>query len=153
MMKIFHSFNNYKLSKRNVNLQKYVLNVFLLLALLFTISGCGSGNGNVGSAGDLQSDSNSDSSPPNIPSALTGSVTLSWETPIINTDGSLYTDHGGFIVHYGTSSNYYTISANVGNVTVVSISSLSSGTWCFAVTAYDLSGNESDYSTEVCKII
>ena len=138
IMKIIHSFNNYKLSKRNVNLQKYVLNVFLLLALLFTISGCGSGN--VGSAGNLLT-------------APTGSVTLSWETPIVNSDGSLYTDHGGYIVHYGTSSNYYTLSANVGNVNVVSISSLSSGTWCFAVTAYDLSGNESDYSTEVCKII
>ncbi len=158
MMNIIHSFNNYKLSKRNVNLQKYVLNVFLLLTLLITISGCGSGNG--GAAGDSLSDSNPDSSPADdppspidLPPAPTGSVTISWETPIENTDESLYTDHGGYIVHYGNSSNDYTNSVNVGNVTAASISSLSLGTWCFAITAYNLSGNESDYSNEGCIII
>lgn len=46
-------------------------------------------------------------------------------------------------------SSYYSNSIDVGNVTQKKIQGLNEGTWFFACTAYDLSGNESEYSEEV----
>jgi hypothetical protein len=63
------------------------------------------------------------------------------------------TDLGGYKVYYGTSSGNYTVLKNVGNVTTYKVGNLSSGLYYFAVTAYDTSGNESDYSNEVSKTI
>ena len=64
----------------------------------------------------------------------------------------------GYRVYYGTSSRNYSqargsgidvgasVSRTVGNLTV-------GKTYYFAVTAYDLAGNESDYSAEASKLI
>ena len=78
-----------------------------------------------------------------------GSVTLRWDAPSTNSDGTPLTDLAGYIVYYGTFSGNYPDSVNVGNITKLS-RNLSSGIWCFAVTAVDTSGNESDLSNEVC---
>jgi hypothetical protein len=78
------------------------------------------------------------------------SVILSWDEPTTNSDGSQLTDLAGYKVYYGTSSHNYSYSIDIGVTTGAAISSLSLETWCFAVTAYDTSGNESDYSDEVC---
>jgi hypothetical protein len=64
----------------------------------------------------------------------------------------------GYRVYYGTSSGNY-IQAfgqgiDVGNVLAYTVTGLTSGvTYYFAVTAYDTSGNESTYSSEVSKTI
>jgi len=112
------------------------------LALLFlsTISGCGgaSGSSNTVSGGS---------------SAMTGSVTLAWDAPVTNTDGSELNDLAGYKVYYGTSSTNYTQSVDIGNFTDTVINDLPSGTWCFAITAYNSLGNESTYSNELCKVI
>ncbi|HHN65661.1 MAG TPA: fibronectin type III domain-containing protein, partial [Nitrospirae bacterium] len=71
-------------------------------------------------------------------------VTLSWDA---NTESDL----AGYKVYYGTSSRNYTETIDVGNTTTYQITGLSEGTYYFAVTAYDTSGNESDYSEEVSK--
>jgi hypothetical protein len=147
------------------------LNILLALILTLTMFGCGRGGGG-GASGvttdlvevvdiepisDPRSDTGSDpdgdpgSGPGLNPGPDTGnSVTLSWDAPATNSDGSDLTDLAGYKVHYGTSSNNYTQSVDIGNSAGASISSLSNETWCFAVTAYDTSGNESDYSQEVC---
>ncbi len=71
------------------------------------------------------------------------SVTISWAP---NTEPDL----AGYIVHYGTQSGAYSQSRNVGDVTSVMIDSLQMGqTYYFAVTAYDIYDNESNYSSEV----
>ena len=71
------------------------------------------------------------------------SVTLAW-----NPDAG--TNIAGYKIYYGVASRTYTNTNNVGNVTNATISSLVSGTiYYFAATAYDTSGSESDYSTEV----
>lgn len=59
-------------------------------------------------------------------------------------------DLAGYKVYWGTTSRVYTQNFDVGNRTQWDISNLSMGlTYYFAVTAYDLAGNESIYSVEV----
>ena len=81
------------------------------------------------------------------------STTLAWEDSTTNADGTPLTDLAGYKVYYGNFSGNYTVSVDVGNLTGAIISNLESGTWCFAVTAYDTSGNESEYSDEACKTV
>jgi hypothetical protein len=72
-----------------------------------------------------------------------GALVVSWNP---NTEPDL----AGYRVHYGTQPGTYTKTKDVGNVTSVTIDSLQEGsTYYFAVTAYDQSNNESDYSQEV----
>ncbi|MEW6001249.1 MAG: choice-of-anchor D domain-containing protein [Nitrospirota bacterium] len=86
-------------------------------------------------------------------SLFAGVGTLSWDPPATNTDGSPLTDLEGYKVYYGTSSGNYSQGIDVGNVTTYTVSNLNDGTYYFAVTAHDTSGNESDYSNEVSKTI
>lgn len=83
-----------------------------------------------------------------------GSITLSWNPPTTNEDGSPLTDLAGYKIYYGTSSRNYSFYINVGNVNSYTVNNLTEGaTYYFAVTAYDNSGNESKFSNEVSKII
>lgn len=57
----------------------------------------------------------------------------------------------GCHLYYGTVSGEYTNTVVVGNVTTVTVLGLSSGvTYYFAITAMDASGQESDFSNEIC---
>ena len=80
--------------------------------------------------------------------------TLLWDAPTTNTDGSPITDLKGYKVYYSQTSGVYSdIKSNdVGNVTTISIKTVIGqlkDLYYFVVTAYDLSGNESDFSNEV----
>src|ERR1700690_1811631 len=79
------------------------------------------------------------------------SVTLTWTPPTTNTDGTPLTDLAGYNVYYGTSSRSYGSPVNVGNAITYTVTNLTPGSYYFAVTAYDTSGNESAYSNEVLK--
>jgi len=73
-------------------------------------------------------------------------------------DGSPIQDQSaisGYKVYFGNQPSAYTSYIDVGNTTSIALSSLgiTSGTWCFAVTAYDTYGQESDYSDEICTTI
>jgi len=74
-----------------------------------------------------------------------GVARLSWDPALAGA--------AGFKVYYGTSSGSYSTSINVGLVPGYSVSGLAPGTYYFAVTAYDASGNESLYSNEARKTI
>jgi hypothetical protein len=90
----------------------------------------------------------------NVDSNVGGSATLSWDAPTTYVDGRPLGDAlEGFKVYYGTSSRNYTHVVDIGKVTTYRVAGLSPATYCFAVTAYDRSGNESDYSNEVSKEI
>ncbi len=104
--------------------------ILLLIIILIPIIGCSSFHG-------VKEDKQHDK--------LT---TLTWDAPATNVNKI-----DGYKVYYGTSSRIYTQSIDVGNVTTYTIENLPSGTWYFAVTAYDISGNESIYSVEVSKKI
>lgn len=81
-------------------------------------------------------------------------ATLSWSPVTTNTDGSELTELAGYRVHYGTESGNYTVSVDIADPTAASavIANLQAGTiYYFAVTAYDTSGNQSEYSNEGIK--
>ncbi|MEW6417446.1 MAG: Ser-Thr-rich GPI-anchored membrane family protein [Nitrospirota bacterium] len=82
-----------------------------------------------------------------------GQATLSWDPPTTNADGTPLLDLAGYNVYYGNTSSNYSQIIDVGNVTAYTVANLNNGTYYFAVTAYDTSGNESEYSNEVSKTI
>src|SRR5438445_9967296 len=74
-------------------------------------------------------------------------VTLAWDP---NTE----TDLAGYKLYYGTSSGSYPSSVDVGNLTSYTLSGLLEGQiYYLAVTAYNLSLGESDFSNEVSKAL
>ncbi len=83
----------------------------------------------------------------------TNIVTLSWQSPTTNVDGSPLNDLNRYKVYYGIMSRDYNKSTDVGFNATVSIGELTPGIWYFSVTAIDHSGNESGYSNEVAKAI
>ncbi|MCL5096602.1 MAG: fibronectin type III domain-containing protein [Candidatus Omnitrophica bacterium] len=73
----------------------------------------------------------------------TQKVSLAW-------DANDEADIAGYMVHYGAQSRQYTQTVDVGNITSATISNLvERATYYFAVTAYNSSGLESDFSNEV----
>lgn len=83
------------------------------------------------------------------------SVTLYWEAPTTNVDGTELNDLAGFKIYYGIISGEYTEVTDIKNPNAIEymIEHLPPGTYYFAATAYDIYGNESSYSNEVSKII
>ena len=110
---------------------RFTIAILFLILSLAAFSGCGGGvSGSINPVG-------------------TGSVTLSWQAPTTNADGSTLTDLAGYRVYYGETPGNYTDVVTVGNYTSASIGSLPVGkTLYFAVTAFDTSGNESLPSNE-----
>jgi hypothetical protein len=77
-------------------------------------------------------------------------VTLAWDAPTNNVDGSPLTDLAGYKVYFGHSSRTYSAYMDVGNVTLCQFTNLQPGaTYFFATTAYNADGVESDVSAEL----
>lgn len=111
----------------------------ILLMVAFGCQACGNGGSGTISGGS---------------GGGTGSVTLSWNPPTTNTDGTLLTDLAGFRIYYGTSSGNYTSSIDVGNATSYTVTNLPVGVALyFALTAYDSFGYESEHSGEVVETL
>ncbi len=90
------------------------------------------------------------------------SVTLTWDAPTTNSDTTPLTDLSGYRVYMSTTSGQYNsgnivknnipASSSTGGVTeITTVDNLTNGTYYFAVTAYDIYGNESGYSNEIQK--
>ncbi len=134
----------------------YKYKIYTLIVLIFTITvfGCGgSGGGSGGNDSGVNDSGGRKSDSGGSGSTIVDSVTLSWDEPDTNDDGSPLTDLAGYKVYYGTSSYTYTQSVDVGKYTGAVINNLSPGTWCFSITAYDTSGNESGNSNELCTTV
>lgn len=83
-----------------------------------------------------------------------GSVTLSWQAPAENVDGSPLTDLAGYEIYFGEQSRNYFDSVYVAGAAVTSKTvQLPPGSYYFAMTAWDVEGNESAYSNEVIKTV
>ena len=79
--------------------------------------------------------------------ALSAEVSLAWDS---NTESNV----AGYKLYYGFESSNYTHTIDVGNETSYSISDLDSNVvHYFAATAYDSSGNESDFSEEISYLV
>lgn len=74
-------------------------------------------------------------------------ASLSW-------NANIESDLAGYKVYFGTATGVYGLPIDVGNVTTFDVPGLDGGTtYFFAVTAYDVAGNESGFSNEVSKLI
>ncbi len=126
------------------------ITIIVAVTLLVTTFICGGSSGDGSSASTISSSQDRRGSEQGMVSRSGGNVTISWVKPTTNGDGSQLTELAGYKVYYGTSSRGYVYSLDVGNSNAASINNLSSERWCFAITAYDYEGNESNYSEEAC---
>jgi hypothetical protein len=77
-------------------------------------------------------------------------VTLAWDPPTLNVDGTPLVDLAGYKVRYGTVSQSYTAVVDAGGVTHVTLTGLVPGvTNFFVVTCYNALGLESQFSQEL----
>ncbi len=85
----------------------------------------------------------------------TGSATLRWTAPSLNTDGSTLTDLLAYKIYYGNSPGDYPNEERIDNpgVTTYVIENLSTGTYYFVVTSINDREIESIYSNEASKTI
>jgi hypothetical protein len=83
-----------------------------------------------------------------VNAVVLGSAALSWTPPTQNVNGSALTDLAGYNVYYGTSSAALTTKVALSNsgLTAYTLGNLASGTYYFAVTAYNSAGAESAQS-------
>jgi hypothetical protein len=87
--------------------------------------------------------------------APAGEATLSWTRPTLDTNGSPITDLVGYKIYYGKSSGALTSVIQVTNPATVEyeIGNLGTGTWYFAVSAYNSESVESARSAVASKTI
>jgi hypothetical protein len=86
--------------------------------------------------------------------AVLGVVTLSWQAPTENVDGSPLNDLAGYRIHYGFRSRDYDTTVSMPDPAATQRSlELASGVYYIAMTAMDKQGNESAYSNEVIRAV
>ncbi len=84
-----------------------------------------------------------------------GSVTLSWNAPTQNADGSPLLDLAGYKIYYGRGSRTYDheFQINGAGVTTYVVENLTPDTYYFAATSVSSAGTESDYSAEAVRTV
>jgi hypothetical protein len=119
-----------------------------LFVAVLLLAGCGNP---VATGPPVAAPSSFPSPPPPLPG--TGIATLSWTQPTENTDGSPLTDLAGYHIYYGTDSSNFTQVIDIVGPTSTShvIRGLHTGTYYFAVTAYNGFGIESAKSNIASK--
>jgi len=77
-----------------------------------------------------------------------GSVSLSWNPPTTNINGTPLTDLAGYKIYYGTSPSSLNQSVQITNPGIVSyvIDNLSPATWYFSLVSYNSANIESPFS-------
>lgn len=85
----------------------------------------------------------------------TDAVTLSWEPPTENADGTPLMDLRGYKIHYGSQPGAYadTIDLSNAGLTTYVVQNLSAGTYYFAITTYNAAGVESSLSPEISTLV
>ena len=88
--------------------------------------------------------------------APVSSVTVTWNKPIVYSDGTPLTDLAGYKVFYGSASRQYVYNISISGASMTSavLEGLASGTtWYFSVKSVTSSGVESDFTPEVSKTL
>ena len=124
--------------KTEIARKKCTLKVLITGTLIFIVSLFLIGCGDVASVGDIDTGGGG-----------TNSLMLTWTAPTTNEDGSDLEDLAGYKLHFGTQPGQYTQVVTVGSFTTAEIGDLGTGTYYLTVTAYDIYGNESDFSNEI----
>ncbi|MEI6166079.1 MAG: fibronectin type III domain-containing protein [bacterium] len=85
-----------------------------------------------------------------IPSLAATTALLTWEAPAQPADGSPITGLAGYRLHYGTDSQVYSATVDVGLTLTATLTNLQEGLPYFAtVAAYNESGIEGEYAPEL----
>ena len=119
---------------------------------------------NVGITGDITISASDGSATASLPAFkidvtaaanAKGSASLSWTIPATNTNGTPATDLAGYHIYYGTSPGALNTVIDVpgAKTTEYEISNFGSGTYYFAVSAYNSIGVDSADSNEGSKTI
>lgn len=84
-----------------------------------------------------------------------GSAKLNWSVPTRNTDGTALNDLAGYRIYYGQSANNLNQKVEIANpgATTTVIVNLAAGTWYFAMSAYTVTGVESNRTAAVAMTI
>ena len=86
----------------------------------------------------------------NTAAVTTGSADISWVIPATRTDGTplQLSEIDGFRIYMGATSNNLTMVVDLNDRTITryTMTNLTSGTYYFAITTYDIDGNESQFS-------
>jgi hypothetical protein len=118
------------------------------------------GEGSVGSYANVQisvSDGQAASELPSfsisVEQASMGNATLSWQPPLMRTDGSQLTDLAGYGIYYGSTPDDLRHAIRLDNPGLTSyvVENLTQGTWYFAMTSFDSAGLESSRSSVAYK--
>jgi hypothetical protein len=90
-----------------------------------------------------------------LTTASTGTATVSWTAPTLDTNGTPLTDLAGYNLHYGKTPTAMTnvIAVNDPASGSYVIRNLAPGTWFFAVVAYNAQAVESSLSAVVSKTL
>ena len=132
---------------RRSNWLKNTIGAIVIVPLFAALAGCGGGTTGVSGTGGTGGGGGGGTS-------LT--ATLNWSPVTTNIDGSQLTELAGYRVHYGTASGNYTTTVDIADPTAANavISNLQANTtYYFVVTAYDTSGNQSEFSNEGIKTL
>ncbi len=83
------------------------------------------------------------------------SITVSWQAPTLNEDGSPLTNLAGYKIYYGLQPGVYSSVIDINNVGMATyvIDGLAPGTYYIALTSVNAAGNESLPSGEVSRTI
>jgi len=82
------------------------------------------------------------------------STSLAWEAPNNNTNGTEITDLAGYNLYYGTESGQYSQVRAIQDPSQTELElPVEPGTYYLAMTAYDFTGNESELSNEITRVI
>ncbi|MEE8345023.1 MAG: fibronectin type III domain-containing protein, partial [Woeseiaceae bacterium] len=86
-----------------------------------------------------------------VTSTTLASVTLQWQPPTENTDGSPLTDLAGYRIYYGVDSADLSDLIELPNPGLTSyvVEELTPNTWYFAMTSVNDRGQESDLSNQL----
>ncbi len=88
-------------------------------------------------------------------SGSSGSLTLFWDAPTDNTDGSSLNDLKGYKLYYGEKSGTYTSVLDIANpsLTTYVVQNLQPGTYYFALADYNSQGVESALTREISAVV
>jgi hypothetical protein len=85
-----------------------------------------------------------------MPGLYAGNLSVTWDPPATNTDGSPLDNLAGYRVYYGTASQTYSTTVDVGLAIETTVTNLlPEQTYFFAVSAYNANGDPSDLSEEL----